>query len=102
MRKARIMVNTIEAGILEELEHGKYKLTYHPHYQGAPISLTLPIKKNIYEFNKFPAFFEGLLPEGDMLRALLRKCKLDENDYFGQLLQVGHDVVGAVTIEALE
>ena len=29
MRKARVMVNTIEAGILEELEEGKYKLTYH-------------------------------------------------------------------------
>ena len=102
MRKARIMVNAVEAGVFEELENGKYKFTYHPQYQGAPISLTLPIKKNIHEFNKFPAFFECLLPEGDMLKALLFKCKLDANDYFGQLLQVGHDVVGAVTIEALE
>jgi serine/threonine-protein kinase HipA len=37
-----------------------------------------------------------------MLEALLRQCKLDRNDYFGQLLRVGKDVVGAVTIEEIE
>lgn len=102
MRKAKICVGGIDAGVLEELESGKYKLTYNIAYRGAPVSLTLPVKNHVYEFNHFPPFFEGLLPEGVMLEALLRKFKLDKNDYFGQLLIVGKDVVGAVTIEELQ
>ena len=102
MRKARLLVNGIDAGLLEELGDGNYKVTYHHHYHGAPVSLTMPIKNKAYEYNQFPPFFEGLLPEGIMLEALLRKYKLDKNDYFGQLLKVGHDVVGAVSIEVLE
>ena len=99
MRKARVLVNGIEAGILEELENTKYKFTYDVDYNDAPVSLTMPLANKMYEFDRFPPFFEGLLPEGIMLEALLRKYKLDKNDYFGQLIKVGHDVVGAVTIE---
>lgn len=99
MQKARILVSGFPAGILEKLAANHYRFTYDLDYQGPPISLTIPLEKNIHEFNKFPAFFEGLLPEGVMLEALLRKYKLDKNDYFSQLLVVGQDTVGAVTIE---
>lgn len=102
MRKAKVLVHGIEAGILEELEEGTYILTYHKDYNHAPISLTMPLNKRFYEFDHFPSFFEGLLPEGIMLDGLLRKCKLDKNDLFGQLIQVGHDLVGAVTVETIE
>ena len=102
MRKALLKVHGVEAGVLEELGGEKYRVTYLPNYDGSPVSLTMPIRKNGYEFNQFPPFFEGLLPEGIMLDALLRKYKLDKNDYLGQLLTVGHDVVGAVSIEELE
>lgn len=102
MRKARILVHDIEAGVFEKLIDDKYIFTYHPDYQGAPVSLTMPLTNTIYEFDVFPSFFEGLLPEGIMLEALLRKYKIDKNDYFRQLIEVGRDVVGAVTIEELE
>lgn len=62
----------------------------------------MPLTNKIYKFDVFPPFFEGLLPEGSMLEALLRKYKIDKNDYFEQLIKVGRDVVGAVTIEELE
>jgi serine/threonine-protein kinase HipA len=101
MRKARVFVNGVEAGILQEQEQGKYQFQYHLDYQGAPVSLTMPIKKRIYDFQQFPPFFEGLLPEGPMLEALLRKKKIDRNDLFSQLMTVGQDVVGAVTIEEM-
>jgi serine/threonine-protein kinase HipA len=52
-----------------------------------------------YLFETFPPFFEGLLPEGYQLDALLRKAKLDKNDYFSQLVTVGRDLVGSVTVE---
>jgi serine/threonine-protein kinase HipA len=102
MRKARILVKGIEAGILVATSGGKYTFIYHADYRGAPVSLTMPVTNEAYEFNTFPPFFEGLLPEGIMLEALLRKYKIDRNDYFGQLVKVGQDVVGAVTIEKLE
>ena len=101
MRKAQVLVNDIQAGVLTELDNGHYLFTYYEHYQYAPVSLAMPLTKQTYEFEHFPAFFEGLLPEGIMLEGLLRKYKLDKNDLFGQLMQVGHDLVGAVTVESM-
>lgn len=99
MRKALIKVNHKLAGVLEELSESHYRFIYLPEYQGAPVSLTMPVSQQRFEFTKFPPFFEGLLPEGVLLEALLRKFKLDKNDYFGQLLKVGSDVVGAISVE---
>jgi len=99
MRKALVRVNNKKAGFLEELGEGKYQFIYDANYKDMPVSLTMPYRHEPYIFNQFPAFFEGLLPEGEQLEALLRKYKLDRNDYFAQLLQVGKDMVGAVTIE---
>ena len=101
MRKAKVFVNNIEAGILEELDNGSYQFIYAMQYTNAPVSLTMPLIQQIYEFEHFPSFFEGLLPEGVMLEGLLRQYKLDKYDLFGQLVQVGDDLVGAVTIEAI-
>lgn len=99
MRKARVFVQGIEAGILEELPKQHYRFTYHANYHGNPVSLTMPTMQKIHDFSHFPPFFEGLLPEGIMLEALLRKYKLDKHDYFGQLIATGQDLVGAVTVE---
>ena len=43
MRKALVFVNAIEAGVLEECEDGIYQFIYHANYDGAPVSLTMPI-----------------------------------------------------------
>ena len=101
MRKAIIAVHDVKAGILEQLNDGTYQFIYSDEYQGEPVSLTMPLTKKVYRFDIFPPFFEGLLPEGIMLEALLRKYKIDRNDYFSQLIIVGEDVVGAVTIKEL-
>lgn len=99
MKKAHVLVNQVKAGILEMMDKNHYQFTYLPDYQGPPVSLTMPVRENAYVFSQFPPFFEGLLPEGIMLDGLLRQSKLDKNDLFGQLLKVGKDVVGCVTIE---
>ncbi|MDF1828358.1 MAG: HipA N-terminal domain-containing protein [Legionellaceae bacterium] len=101
MKKTYVFVNAIKAGILEELQAGTYKFTYLDDYNDAPVSLTMPLSRQVYEFDVFPPFFEGLLPEGVMLEALLRKYKIDRHDYFGQLITIGQDVVGAVTLEEI-
>lgn len=102
MRAALIKMHGIQAGIFEELDNDTYKFEYDAKYSAEPVSLTMPISKKIYLFNEFPCVFEGLLPEGPALEALLRKSKIDKDDFFGQLIAVGMDVVGAMTIEAIK
>lgn len=100
MRKAKVYNFGVYAGDLIELErNNKYKFNYIETYNGPPISLTLPTKQKEYLFEKFPPFFEGLLPEGIQLEALLRKTKIDRNDLFSILLLTGKDLVGSVTVE---
>ena len=103
MRKAEVFVRDAKAGLLEEIEMGKlYRFTYDKDYSGLPVSLTMPLKQGCYEFETFPPFFEGLLPEGVQLEGLLRINKIDRHDLFSQLVSVGADMVGAVTVrEAL-
>jgi len=103
MRKAKIFVQNSFAGVLEEIIKGEtYRFIYDNNYQGDPISLTMPLSNKIYEFNQFPPFFDGVLPEGIQLEGLLRQRKIDKNDLFSQLIAVGKDLVGAVTIEELK
>ncbi len=101
MRKADVFFQNHLAGQLIEIEtDSKFKFIYTPDYTGPPISLTMPVQREAYEFTIFPPFFDGLLPEGFQLEALLRRKKLDRNDKFGQLMLIGADTVGAVTIHA--
>lgn len=100
MRSARVFFENDFAGQLNEAENGReYSFQYEQGYNGPPISLTMPVLEEPYRFNEFPPFFDGLLPEGFQLEALLRQKKLDRDDKFGQLLIVGADTVGAVTIK---
>ncbi len=100
MRKAKVLINNTEAGTLTELQFGKeYRFEYLKGYSGPPISLTMPVSQHVYEFNSFPPFFDGLLPEGYQLEGLLKFGKIDRNDLFSQLVAVGDDLVGNVTVK---
>lgn len=100
MRRAEVYMHGVRAGTLEEIEKGKkYSFLYDQGYPGEPVSLTMPVSAEPYEFDKFPPFFEGLLPEGNQLEGLLRVRKIDKDDWFSQLVAVGEDVVGAVTVK---
>ncbi|MGF1483768.1 MAG: HipA N-terminal domain-containing protein [Opitutales bacterium] len=86
------------AGCLTENVDGQFIFTYDTDYTGPPISLALPVREAAYTWSKFPPFFDGLLPEGAQLDALLRTLKVDRHDYFAQILAVGEDLVGDVTV----
>lgn len=101
MRRAIIFIQDIKAAELIEHSRESYEVKYEASYKGSPISLALPVKKKIFSFNRFPPFFEGLLPEGSMLEALLKIKKIDRYDYFSQLIAVGEDLVGYVTVRIL-
>ena len=100
MRKAKVYVKGIESGILTELVKGKeYLFEYCDNYNGLEISRTMPASQRVYKFNKFPPFFDGLLPEGIQLEGLLKIRKIDRTDYFSQLMAIGEDMVGVVTVK---
>ena len=100
MRKMKVFNFDRYAGELIELEKGKkYKFVYADGYDGPAVSLTLPLTQKEYEFDQFPPFFEGLLPEGMQLEALVRQTKTDRNDFFSLLVITGKDLVGSITVE---
>ena len=103
MRKANVYVKGKEAGTLTEVVRGKeYLFEYLDGYDGLDVSRTMPLKEKVYEFDRFPSFFDGLLPEGVQLEGLLKLKKIDKHDYFSQLIAVGGDMVGAVTVKEEE
>jgi len=102
MRKAKVFVKGVNAGTLTELKQGKeYEFEYLDGYNGLEVSRTMPAKVKVYKFDEFPPFFDGLLPEGIQLEGLLKIKKIDKNDYFSQLLAVGEDMVGVVTVKEI-
>jgi serine/threonine-protein kinase HipA len=88
LRQARVYKAGVLAGVLQELEDRKFRFEYLTDYQGPAISLSMPIQQREWSFGRFPPFFDGLLPEGLQLQAL-------------QLIAVGEDLVGDVTVEPL-
>ena len=99
MRRANIFVEGARAGQLIERTANEYRFEYAEGYSGLPVSLTMPVDEKSFLYNSLPPFFEGVLPEGEMLEGLLRQKKIDRSDLFSQLLAVGSDLVGAVTVE---
>ena len=102
MRRAKVFVNGIEAGILSEIkQNAEYIFEYNDGYDGPEVSRTMLPSKAKYIYSMFPPFFEGLLPEGVQLEGLLKLNKIDRDDLFSQLISVGNEVVGAVTVKEI-
>ncbi len=101
-RKATVYVQKIPAGRLEETEDG-YRFAYFPEYcdgEGAiAVSLTLPLRREPYQSKVLFSFFDGLIPEGWLLRITQETWKLDYRDRFGVLLAACGDCIGDVSIQ---
>ena len=77
MKRAEVHQQSTFAGVLEELDGGRWRFTYSDGYSGEPVSLTMAVTQAVHEFDRFPPAFEGLLPEGIHLEAMLRRYTLD-------------------------
>ena len=102
MRKAIVYVHNNRAGVLTEISPTEFYFEYDDNYKRDLVSLTMPTSQKKYSYNSFPPFFDGLLPEGLMLEGLLKNTSIKPNDYFSQLLEVGSNLVGAVTVKLLK
>ena len=104
-RTARVFYNGLLAGILTKSETG-YQFEYDAFYLktagSRPISITLPMSKEVHKSEfLFPAFV-NLLSEGSNKRMQCRMLKIDENDYFSLLLATASDdSIGPITIKEI-
>jgi len=64
---------------------------------GFPVSINLPLSNGEQEVDAH-AFFEGLLPEGNVRRRICRQRKIADEDDAGLLFAIGEDCAGALSI----
>lgn len=102
MRQCEVYVHDTAAGILQETDTGKYVFTYHENYQGEPVCLAMPIRKEAYRSNHFFPYFFNMLSEGSNRQVQSMLYHIDENDDFGIMLATArYDTIGAVTIKPM-
>jgi len=100
-RIANVYMKMQLAGILQETEQG-YAFEYVKEYlidkDAQAVSLTLPLRSEVYQSNILFPFFDGLIPEGWLLDIAERNWKLNQKDRMGLLLACCKDCIGAVSI----
>ena len=104
MRKAKIFYSDQLAGYLTETSSG-YTFQYDPEFlkDNIPISMSLPLREELYQSKELFPFFKGLLPEGWYLDIVSTTQKIDSKDSFGLLIGTASaDTIGAVTVRKEE
>lgn len=102
-RSGIVFVHETHAGRLVELRDGTFRFQYFASYlarpQASPVSLTLPLREDIYRSDNLFSYFQGLLSEGSTRVLQCRMHRVDPDDAFGLLLATGADAIGAVSVE---
>ena len=102
MKRANIYYKHMLAGLLTEGDDG-YEFCYLPEYlaleEAKPVSLTMPLRKEVYRSNVLFPFFDGLIPEGWLLDVALRNTDISILDRMSLLLLCCKDCIGAVSAE---
>lgn len=89
------------AGRLERRSQARLRFVYADEWVetgGAPISLSLPPRKRAYDHDRCAPFFEGLLPEGEFLRAISRTLHVSARNSFQLLAEIGGECAGAISV----
>jgi serine/threonine-protein kinase HipA len=101
MRKAKVKIFDQVAGYLIEDEND-FTFTYADEYlnsdSAVAISLTLPLRKELFRSKVLFPFFDGLIPEGWLLDIAEKNWKLNPRDRMGLLLACCKDCIGAVSV----
>lgn len=89
------------AGTLERKSQARLSFAYADEWVGAecaPISLSLPVRTEAYGHDECAPFFEGLLPEGDFLKAISRTLHVSARNPFQLLAEIGGECAGAISV----
>jgi serine/threonine-protein kinase HipA len=88
-------------GELSQDKYGTIIFQYNLDYvnkNGAPISHSMPLTREIYYGNEAHAYFTGLLPEEEMLTATAKAIGTSTLNYFKLLTELGKEPIGAIQI----
>ena len=89
------------AGTLERMSQAMLRFTYDDAWVGEkrpPLSLSLPVRPEPYGHEECAPFFEGLLPEGDFLKAIARTLHVSAANSFELLTELGGECAGAISV----
>ena len=96
-----VYLNAILAGRLRE-EKGQLFFAYDNAWleseQFIPLSVTMPRQTEGFPNEITRAFFDNLLPEGDIRTAIAKLKRVSERNTFGLLEEIGGDCAGAVSL----
>lgn len=103
MRKGRVFVKGVFAGVLSELDSRHFVFEYAQDYlqdNSLPaVCLAMPKKQQRYESSALFPFFSNMISEGHNRKMQSRFLHIDEDDDFGILLATAqYDTIGAVTV----
>ncbi len=95
-------MKNVFCGVIRENENGyffEYETEYLNNSEAHAISLTLPLREQVYQSKTLFAFFDGLIPEGWLLDIAEKNWKINYRDRMGLLLACCKDCIGAVSVE---
>lgn len=102
MKKGLVYKKEKLAGVIGEDENGyyfQYDKLYLENPKYGEISKTLPLRKEIYNNENMIPFFDGLIPEGWLLKIAVDNWKLNPRDRMTLLLTLCQDNIGDVSIK---
>ena len=101
MKKGLVYKKDKPAGTIWEDENG-FGFQYLPEYLESPIygnvSRTLPVRKEAFLSPQLLPFFDGLIPEGWLLKIAIDNWKLDGRDRMNLVLNLCEDCIGDISI----
>lgn len=89
------------AGTLERRSQARLRFTYDESWvagERLPLSLSLPVRSQPFDHEECAPFFEGLLPEGDFLKAIARTLHVSATNSFQLLSELGGECAGAISV----
>ena len=93
-RSGQVFYNGKPAGTITKAGN-TYRFAYDEAYLNTPVSravsITLPLRKEVYESDVLFPVFVNMLSEGANKRIQCRMLRIDENDYFSLLLATTKD-----------
>lgn len=90
--------NGQEIGRLDLVAERSREYAFRYTNASRPISLALPLREQSFSPAESRAFFEALLPEGEMRERIAARLKLPSGDSYGLLAALGADCAGALQI----
>ncbi|PVY72790.1 HipA N-terminal domain-containing protein [Pectobacterium versatile] len=98
-----VYMNGYRVGILTKTGSGAHHFSYDANWLGLPgsrpISLSMPLRHQLYQGDEVYNFFDNLLPDNpDIRRRIVARHHADSTQPFDLLDKVGQDSVGALQL----